>query len=254
MTSVVAPEKREPTSQTEGKYKESLPGVVNLPLDEVKQRRYGETQQGQVNRATFVRVDYAGELEEAVNRQIDFDFSLGYTLLAMAAYFDRDTVSLPGIAKYFRSMSESSWSDAEKKIAFQNMRGGKVQLMAVPMPDSDYYNADKGDALYAFELALALQKLGLDKLKAMHGLADQSDDYQVGQGAAGAAVAGLLNVAGADVAALFMSAAVLAQDFIEDEMSSLAKTVKELGDRACELKRVGTGHGVFHFDERIDSL
>ena len=63
--------------------------------------------------------------------------------------------------------------------------------------------------MYAFELALALQKLGLDKLKAMHGLADQSDDYQVGQGAAGAAVAGLLNVAGADVAALFMSAAVL---------------------------------------------
>ncbi len=42
-----------------------------------------------------------------------------------------------------------------------------------------------GDALYAFELALALQKLNLDKLKALHRLADQGDDFQVGAGQLG---------------------------------------------------------------------
>ena len=122
-------------------------------------------------------------------------------------------------------------------------RGGKVAMGAVPMPDSDYFNADKGacaasplfslccccdavagavwglplpllrcvrrkpaerhfafpvpqraarirrfpvfqhthgagDALYAFEVALSLQKLCLDKLKALHKAADGADDFQ----------------------------------------------------------------------------
>lgn len=33
-----------------------------------------------------------------------------------------------------------------------------------------------------------------------------------------------------------------------------ALAIREMGSYVCELKRVGTGHGVFHFDERIDSL
>ncbi|KAI3426871.1 hypothetical protein D9Q98_006817 [Chlorella vulgaris] len=223
MTSVVAPAKDQPTSQQEGRFKESFPGVSTLPLDEVKARRYGETEKGEVNRGTFVRVDYSGDLEQAVNGQIDYDWSVGYALLAMAAYFDRDTVSLPGIAKYFRALNDRAWSDANRMMRFQNMRGGKVRVGAVAMPDSDYFSPEKGDALYAFEVALALEKLRMDRLKALHSLADATDDFQ-------------------------------AQDFIESEMSVQAGLVKELGDRACELKRVGTGHGVFHFDERIDSL
>lgn len=77
------------------------------------------------------------------------------------------------------------------------------------------------DALYAFELALALQKLCLDKLKALHRLADQGEDFQ-------------------------------AQDFIEDEMSAQAGVIKQLGDYVCELKRVsGDRLGVFRFDEEL---
>lgn len=37
-----------------------------------------------------------------------------------------------------------------------------------------------GDALYAFEVALALEKLRMDRLKALHSLADATDDFQVG--------------------------------------------------------------------------
>lgn len=35
MASVVAPEKQQPSSQTEARYKEELAGVANLPLEEV---------------------------------------------------------------------------------------------------------------------------------------------------------------------------------------------------------------------------
>ncbi|KAI7840647.1 hypothetical protein COHA_005668 [Chlorella ohadii] len=71
MTSVVEPQKQAPTGQTEGRFAEAIEGVVTLPLAEVKEKRYGETERGQVNKATFVRVDYAGDLEEAINRQIE---------------------------------------------------------------------------------------------------------------------------------------------------------------------------------------
>ncbi|PSC68126.1 ferritin-chloroplastic-like [Micractinium conductrix] len=110
---------------------------------------------------------------------------------------------------------------------------------AVPMPDSDYFNADKArrahstfssfpthtrcsDALYAFEVALSLQKLCLDKLKALHKAADGADDFQ-------------------------------AQDFIETEMSKQAGRIKELGNYVSELKRIGKGLGTFTFDERLDA-
>ncbi|KAL4423395.1 hypothetical protein ABPG77_009973 [Micractinium sp. CCAP 211/92] len=223
MATVVSAHKSEPTSQQEGAYKETLAGVGSRPLEEVKAKRYGETTKGEVNRASFVRTDYAMELEEGVNRQIDFENSLGYISLAISAYMDRDTVALPGCAKFFRAsaMSEKEFGDACKFMAFQNTRGGRVQLMAIPMPDSDYYSREKGDALYAFELALALQKLNLDKLKALHRLADQGDDFQ-------------------------------AQDFIEDEMSAQACVIKQLGDYVCELQRVsGDRLGVFRFDEEL---
>jgi hypothetical protein len=39
MASVVAPEKQQPSSQTEGRYKEELSGVANLPLEEARRGR-----------------------------------------------------------------------------------------------------------------------------------------------------------------------------------------------------------------------
>lgn len=41
MASVVAPQHREPSSQQEGRFKESLAGVANLPLDEVRHACWG---------------------------------------------------------------------------------------------------------------------------------------------------------------------------------------------------------------------
>nr|GFA65665.1 ferritin-2, chloroplastic [Tanacetum cinerariifolium] len=49
-----------------------------------------------------------------------------------------------------------------------NKRGGKVKLQSILMPSSEFDHAEKGDALYAMELALSLEKLTNEKLLHVH--------------------------------------------------------------------------------------
>ena len=52
----------------------------------------------------------------------------------------------------------------EKLLEYQNKRGGKVVLGALMSPITEFDHADKGEALYAMELALSLEKLNYEKL------------------------------------------------------------------------------------------
>nr|GEZ44745.1 ferritin-4, chloroplastic-like [Tanacetum cinerariifolium] len=49
-----------------------------------------------------------------------------------------------------------------------NKRGGNVKLQSILMPSSKFDHAEKGDALYAMELALSLEKLTNEKLLHVH--------------------------------------------------------------------------------------
>ncbi|CAF2098171.1 unnamed protein product [Brassica napus] len=46
----------------------------------------------------------------------------------------------------------------------QEKRGGRVQLKPMVMPQSEFDYVDKGDVVYAMELALSLEKLVNAKL------------------------------------------------------------------------------------------
>lgn len=47
------------------------------------------------------------------------------------------------------------------------------------MPQMDFAGPeDKGDALYAMELALSLEKLNFEKLRALHAVGDAAGDAQ----------------------------------------------------------------------------
>jgi hypothetical protein len=61
----------------------------------------------------------------------------------------------------------------------QNLRGGRVKLQSIIMPDMEFGNTEKGDALYAMELALSLEKLNNEKLLALHKVAEECDDPQM---------------------------------------------------------------------------
>jgi len=64
-------------------------------------------------------------------------------------------------------------------ICHQNLRGGRVKLQSIIMPDMEFGNTEKGDALYAMELALSLEKLNNEKLLALHKVAEECDDPQM---------------------------------------------------------------------------
>lgn len=43
----------------------------------------------------------------------------------------------------------------------QATRGGRVKLATITAPEMDYFNEEKGDALYSMEVALAMERLNL---------------------------------------------------------------------------------------------
>lgn len=159
-------------------------------------------------------------IEAAVNEQINVEYNISYVYHAMSIYFDRDNVSLHGIADHFRSESEGERGHAQLLIDLQNTRGGRVKLNALVPPEMNYDHPEKGDALYAFELALALEKLNYSKLLALRDAAEKFSDAQFTQ-------------------------------FVEDMLHQQAVDVKENSDYVAQLRRLGKGHGVWHWDRAL---
>ncbi len=61
----------------------------------------------------------------------------------------------------------------------QTRRGGRVKLQSILLPETEFNNKDKGDALYAMELSLSLEKLNFQKLLALHKVAADAEDAQL---------------------------------------------------------------------------
>jgi hypothetical protein len=66
-------------------------------------------------------------VEAAVNEQINVEYTISYVYHALSTYFDRDNVSLPGLAAYFREQS-----DEEKGHAQVQRRYRRVGRQAAP--------------------------------------------------------------------------------------------------------------------------
>ncbi|XP_019178525.1 PREDICTED: ferritin-3, chloroplastic-like [Ipomoea nil] len=171
--------------------------------------------------ASLARHHFKDACEEAINEQINVEYNISYVYHAMYAYFDRDNIALKGIAKFFKDSSEEERQHAEKLMDYQNMRGGKVVLHTILMPDSDFDHQEKGDALYAMELALSLEKLTNEKLLNLHKVADEHNDAQL-------------------------------TDFVEEEfLAGQVESIKKISEYVAQLRRVGNGHGVWHFDQML---
>jgi len=170
---------------------------------------------------SFARKMYASECEAAVNRQINIEYSISYLYHSMYAFFDRDNVGLPGFAQYFKEESEEERGHAEKLLEYQNKRGGKVVLGALMSPITEFDHADKGEALYAMELALSLEKLNYEKLVDVHRVADEQGDPSL-------------------------------TDFIEGEyLEEQVEAIKKVSTYVSQLRRIGKGEAVWHFDRAL---
>eukprot|EP00210_Caulerpa_lentillifera_P008552 g8157.t1 len=172
---------------------------------------------------SIARSGYTTECEAALNEQINVEYNISYVYSALFAYFDRDNVALPGLAEFFKKQSQEEREHAEKCMEYQNLRGGRVQLQGITPPTSEFFHKEKGDALYAMELALSLEKLNFQKLRDLWDVANKSNDAQM-------------------------------CDFVESELlEDQVKSIKQIAEYVSQLRRVGLGHGVFHFDRVLEN-
>ena len=132
----------------------------------------------------------------------------------MYAYFARDHVALRGLAKYFRDEAEGERTHAQRLMEFQAIRGGYVKLATIPAPVSEFDHEAKGDALYAMELSLSLEKLNYSKLMALDKLANDAGDFTL-------------------------------SDFVDDLLADQVKDIKQAADYVSQLRRVGKGYGTW---------
>lgn len=171
--------------------------------------------------STRCNVGFSTEQEEAINRQINVEYTAMYAYHAIWAYFDKDTVALPGFAKYFNDQSREEREHAEEFMKYQNKRGGTVELQPLAVPELKFTMEDgTSDALYAMDLHLQLEKFVFVKLKELHKVAEKADDAQM-------------------------------QDFIDDFLAHQVDAIKVAADYIAQLKRVGTPHGIYHFDLKL---
>jgi ferritin heavy chain len=201
---------------------EAITGITLEAFDGVTQAS-GElaTIEKTIPSESFARKMYADECESAVNKQINIEYSISYLYHSMYAFFDRDNVGLPGFANYFKEESLEERSHAEKLIDYQNLRGGRVLLGNLMSPITEFDEADKGEALYAMELSLSLEKLNYEKLLDLHSTAEKNGDPAL-------------------------------TDFIEGEMlEEQVDAINKVAKMVSQLRRIGKGHAVWHFDQSL---
>lgn len=169
---------------------------------------------------SLARVFFHRDSEAAINEQINHELTMSYNYDAVSSYFNRDNVALPGFRDFFRAASDEERVHAQQLKDYQATRGGRVKLGTITAPEMDYSNSDKGDALHAFEFALAMERLNLQYLYNLHEVADKNGDGQMA-------------------------------DFVEVMLEEQVHGVKECADYVAKLRRVGKGLGVYQIDDEL---
>ncbi|ORX98470.1 ferritin-like protein [Basidiobolus meristosporus CBS 931.73] len=166
---------------------------------------------------SLAKQNFATASEEGINNQINMEFTAMYTYTSMAAYFDRDNVALPGLAKFFRDSAEEEREHAQKLIDYQNQRGGRVNLQSIPNPSCEWQSAQN-----AVEAALQLEKDVNKSLLNLHNISAENGDPQF-------------------------------CDFIETHyLTEQVESIKKISDLVTQLKRVGgDGLGLYLWDREL---
>lgn len=84
------------------------------------------------------------KLIEAFNEQIGNEMGASMQYIAIASYFDSET--LPQLARFFYRQSEEEREHAMRFVKFINDVGGKVKIPALPAPDSEFASAEQAVA------------------------------------------------------------------------------------------------------------
>lgn len=107
--------------------------------------------------------------------------------------------------------------------ACQDAVNNQIQVVLKPLavPSMSFNNTDgTSDAVYAMDLHLQLEKFVWAKLEEVAAAANADNDLSLA-------------------------------DLIDDYVQEQVQAVKKAADMVAQLKRVGTPHGVWHFDQEV---
>lgn len=109
-------------------------------------------------------------VQDAINEQIKKEFYSAYLYLSMAAYCD--SINLPGFANWMRLQYQEENAHALRLFDFLNDRGGRVKLLAIEQPPSEFQSP-----LSLFEEVLAHERKVTGSIHDLYALAVKENDY-----------------------------------------------------------------------------
>jgi len=121
------------------------------------------------------RQNFAEQSEHLLNAQVQMEFAASHAYSAMAAYFDRADVALPGFKEWAEEQSKEEREHAEKFIEYINLRGGRYTPLPVPEPEVHEFSS----AMDAMEAALKMEINVNRALLDMHRAASGAEDAQM---------------------------------------------------------------------------
>lgn len=120
------------------------------------------------NRRKLVMMD--AKIEQALNAQINLEFSASYSYLAMALYMDAKHLS--GFASWMIKQSDEERAHGRRLLRYMLDRSGNVELESVPKPQVDY-----GSINEVFEMSLEQEKSNTVSINKLYALARDLNDY-----------------------------------------------------------------------------
>ncbi len=110
------------------------------------------------------------EMEQAINDQVQQEFSAAYTYLGMAAYFERE--NLTGFAQWCRVQSREEVGHAMRLFDYLVSRGGAIRLEAIGEPSCSYDSAAE-----VFRQALYQERANSASIDKLYQLAASKGDH-----------------------------------------------------------------------------
>lgn len=110
------------------------------------------------------------EIEQALAAQINQEFTAAYNYLAMAAYFDRE--SLNGFAHWMELQHDEEITHGKKLFRYLLDRGGKLELEGINRPRTAF-----GTPREVFQEALEQEQHNTRSINALYALASQLNDF-----------------------------------------------------------------------------
>jgi len=110
------------------------------------------------------------EIEDAVNRQINKEFSAAYVYLGMAAYFE--TINLAGFSHWCVMQHQEEILHAMRLYRYLQDRGGKVVLEAIEKPRQDYQSPQE-----VFQTSLSQEQENTRAIDDLYELASKLNDH-----------------------------------------------------------------------------